>query len=133
MRFQCPDLEEVGETKWTKSSLSGGSGCCVEVAIHDEVVLVRDSKYRRSGKDPRAEPVIVLSHPQWAGFLDDVVGKTGAGGSGFSMTPEPDGTVKVTSMEDQTSLAFTASEWSAFVRGVELGEFDARTLVATNR
>jgi hypothetical protein len=37
---------EVEDLRWRKSSYSGNGGECVEVASHDGMVLVRDTKAR---------------------------------------------------------------------------------------
>jgi Domain of unknown function (DUF397) len=47
---------------WRKSSASMGAGECVEVAVSDSLVLVRDSR-RQAG------PVLVLTATQWRGLL----------------------------------------------------------------
>lgn len=53
------------EPLWRKSSLSGGTGNCVEFAAIDELVLVRDSG------DP-AGVHLRFTHAQWRCFLDAV-------------------------------------------------------------
>ncbi|MDT0417779.1 DUF397 domain-containing protein [Streptomyces sp. DSM 41982] len=56
----------MGRT-WIKSSRSGGnSGNCVEVAMGEAVVPVRDSKRADNG------PVIEFTRPAFASFLADV-------------------------------------------------------------
>ncbi|NHD17604.1 MULTISPECIES: DUF397 domain-containing protein [unclassified Actinopolyspora] len=49
-------------TRWKRSSYSGGNGNCVEVALGDEGVSVRDSK------EPFG-PVLTVSRGQWAMFV----------------------------------------------------------------
>ncbi|MFD4787653.1 DUF397 domain-containing protein [Streptomyces sp. NPDC058459] len=52
---------DLTSARWRKSSYSDGEGgSCVEVA---EGIPVRDSKVKDS-------PVLRLSHPAWADFLD---------------------------------------------------------------
>ena len=46
---------------WRKSSYSGGTGNCVEVASDLRAVAVRDSK------DPRG-PELVIAPPSWSSF-----------------------------------------------------------------
>jgi hypothetical protein len=59
---------DLPRSAWRKSSRSGSSGNCVEVAVPSEGVLVRDSKDQRG-------PVLSFTTDQWAGFLTSV--KTG--------------------------------------------------------
>jgi len=47
---------------WRKSSASGGSGECVEVAQWESSVLIRDS-HDRSG------PLLIVNSAQWLGLL----------------------------------------------------------------
>jgi hypothetical protein len=47
---------------WRKSSASGGSGECVEVAQWESSVLIRDSR-------DRSGPVLVVNATQWLGLL----------------------------------------------------------------
>jgi Domain of unknown function (DUF397) len=47
---------------WRKSSYCGNS-TCVEVALLDTQVAVRDSKYEQG-------PVLLFSKVEWAAFLD---------------------------------------------------------------
>jgi hypothetical protein len=51
------------ELEWRKSTWSGDSGNCVEVATVPTGVLVRDSK------NPDG-PILRFSHKEWATFLD---------------------------------------------------------------
>ena len=52
--------------EWFKSSYSGGSGTeCVECALVDSGILVRDSK-RGSG------PIVTLGKDAWCAFLSGV-------------------------------------------------------------
>jgi uncharacterized protein DUF397 len=52
---------------WRKSSYSGGSGGnCVEVAEHDDRVMVRDTKASGTG------PVLRFSPASWRRFAEQV-------------------------------------------------------------
>jgi len=51
---------------WRKSSFSNGQANCVEVAMLDDAVAVRDSK------DP-AGPVLVFTPTEWRAFTRGVV------------------------------------------------------------
>lgn len=55
-----------GEAVWRKSSRSGGTGDCVEVALLPETVLVRDSK------DPDG-PRLRVPVESWRVFVGGVV------------------------------------------------------------
>jgi len=52
----------VNEIVWRKSSRSGGSGDCVEVAVLEDRVLVRDSK------EPDGA-VLTFTHSEWRAFV----------------------------------------------------------------
>ena len=53
------DLTRVA---WRKSTRSGSSGNCVEVATPPEAVMVRDSKDRQG-------PMLSFTTNRWAGFV----------------------------------------------------------------
>lgn len=57
---------EVPRGLWRKSPFSGGNGACVEVAMLDDAVAVRDSK------DPDG-PVLRFTPAEWAAFTAGVV------------------------------------------------------------
>ena len=51
---------------WRKSTRSlGGSNECVEVAIRDDFVFVRDSR------DPTG-PILIFEHQSWVKFIDAI-------------------------------------------------------------
>jgi len=50
---------------WRKSSRCGAGGSCVEVALGESVVGMRDSKLSDS-------PVLMFGADQWRGFLTDL-------------------------------------------------------------
>jgi hypothetical protein len=52
----------LSRAQWKKSSYSGNSGNCVEVADLGQAVAVRDSK------DPKG-PVLVVTPSEWQGFI----------------------------------------------------------------
>lgn len=56
---------DLSHAVWRKSSISGGNGQCVEVAITDTVVGVRDTKNREGG-------TLVFRHDEWRAFLQGV-------------------------------------------------------------
>jgi hypothetical protein len=55
-------MPDLSHAVWKKSSRSSASSACVEVAVLDGAVAVRDSK------DPHG-PVLVFGADEWAGFL----------------------------------------------------------------
>jgi Domain of unknown function (DUF397) len=54
--------DDLPRALWRKSSYSGNTGNCVEVAINDCMVGMRDSK------DPNG-PVLVLTPDEWRAFV----------------------------------------------------------------
>jgi Domain of unknown function (DUF397) len=79
---------------WRKSSSSADQGGCVEVAVWETFVLVRDSQNRSGG-------LLRMTSERWREFLDYV--------RGGSITPEepgagyPDGSAGPTAVEDETA------------------------------
>jgi hypothetical protein len=57
-------MELTGAT-WRTSSRSSGNGQCVEVAITDEGVAVRDTK-------DRSKPAHTFTRPEWDAFVGGV-------------------------------------------------------------
>lgn len=56
---------DLSRAEWRKSSYSGNTGNCAEVAIMESVVGIRDSK------DPQG-PVLVFTREQWAELVQRV-------------------------------------------------------------
>ena len=56
---------DLSRAVWRKSSRSGGSGDCVEVAIAGDTIGVRDSK------DPEG-PVLRFSRSEWQALLEGI-------------------------------------------------------------
>jgi Domain of unknown function (DUF397) len=56
-------MTDAGYPTWRKSSYSSGTGNCVEVAVAEASVRVRDSKQHGCG------PVLEFSPAEWAAFL----------------------------------------------------------------
>lgn len=56
---------DLSKAVWRKGSLSSGNGQCVEVAMFDEAVAVRDSK------NPDG-PVLVFTLGEWRAFIGSV-------------------------------------------------------------
>jgi hypothetical protein len=55
---------DLSTSVWRKSTLSGSNGC-VEVAIQDDGVALRDTKDRNG-------PVLVFSPAEWEAFIGGV-------------------------------------------------------------
>jgi hypothetical protein len=55
-------MDDLSRAQWRKSSYSGNSGNCVEIAALGTVVAVRDSK------EPDG-PVLVIARAQWRQFI----------------------------------------------------------------
>jgi hypothetical protein len=53
---------DLTRAAWYKSARSSGNGNCVEVAVVDDVVGVRDSK-------DRSGPVLVFTASEWRAFV----------------------------------------------------------------
>ncbi|MEU4214059.1 DUF397 domain-containing protein [Actinoplanes sp. NPDC026623] len=56
---------DLSQAEWRTSSRSGGNGDCVEVAITDEGVAVRDTK-------DRDKPPHIYTHSEWVAFVGGV-------------------------------------------------------------
>jgi Domain of unknown function (DUF397) len=59
---------DLSRAQWKKSSYSGNSGNCVEVADLGQAVAIRDSK------DPKGA-VLVVSREEWVSFLAGAIAK----------------------------------------------------------
>jgi hypothetical protein len=55
---------DLSSANWRKSTLSASNGC-VEVAVEDDGVAVRDSKDQNG-------PVLVFARHEWAAFVGGV-------------------------------------------------------------
>ena len=53
---------DLTRAAWHKSSRSSGNGNCVEVAVVDEAVAVRDTKDRNG-------PMLVFTPAEWRAFV----------------------------------------------------------------
>ena len=66
MRGGAGSMElDLTRAQWKKSSYSGNSGNCVEVAQLGQAVAVRDSKDSEG-------PVLVVARDEWQGLLFDL-------------------------------------------------------------
>lgn len=104
---------------WFKSSLSNPSQECVEVKFDGNLVHIRDSK------DHGAGPVITIGVEHWPGVLAEALGHANAGSNrAVRIERGADGCVQLQELGSNVILAYTSAEWTAFVAGVEAGEFD---------
>lgn len=109
---------------WYKSSRSNDGPNCVEVNFDGDRVLVRDSKYLRSGRnDPAKQPVIAVPVGSWAAFLEVVCGGVVATNDVPAINHHENGDVSLS--RGHVVLTFTPSEWLAFTGGIADGEFAA--------
>jgi hypothetical protein len=111
------------DREWKKGSRSSASGCCVECLAVDDLVLIRDSKYRRDGlKAADEEPVISLRRIDWDSFILNLESDSGQAENGaVRVETGADGTRLAST--DGVILDYTAEEWHAFLAGVRDGEF----------
>jgi hypothetical protein len=66
MRGGAGSMElDLSRAQWRKSSYSGNSGNCVEVAHLGQVVAIRDSK------EPQ-EAVVVVTSDEWRKFMSQM-------------------------------------------------------------
>ncbi len=118
-------VDPLGRSEWFTSSFTNGSQACVEVRFHDDLVSIRDSKYRRDpAHDPHREPVITVTAGQWTAFLDEFTGHATRGANGALIVEDgPDGTL-LRAADQDTTLSFTHAEWQAYLAGVHAHEFE---------
>ncbi|GAA4888867.1 DUF397 domain-containing protein [Pseudonocardia sp. C8] len=106
---------------WFKSTFSNPDGNqCVEVFFGTDLVHIRDSKDRGAG------PVLSVPAGHWARFLDEVAGRAPAGSNTvIQILINSDGgaSLRAHGTPEQV-LSYTPGEWSAFVAGVRIAEFD---------
>ena len=96
---------------WIKSTKSSGSGCCVEVSLAPDEVLIRDSKFPRCDPDAGPEPIIAIDRSSWLQFLDGIPGR-GEPTPSLEALPQPDRGMTLRSLADGVELNFTAPEWA---------------------
>ncbi|WP_084789439.1 DUF397 domain-containing protein [Saccharomonospora iraqiensis] len=106
-------------TGWFKSSFSNPSQECVEINFDSDRVHIRDSK------DHGVGPKITIGAEHWPGVLAEALGHAEAGSnSAVRIEVGDDGSVRVQALDSHVILAYTRSEWAAFVAGAVDGEFD---------
>ncbi|MTE11890.1 DUF397 domain-containing protein [Nocardia sp. CT2-14] len=115
-------------TGWFTSSRTNNGNQCVEVRFDGDVVLIRDSKYRR---DPEHrledEPIITVAAAEWMTFLAVVRGRLA---ERTPLIAETGADGRTTLRHGHTTLIYTPGEWRAFVAGARDGEFDRIPLPA---
>jgi hypothetical protein len=63
-------LAGLSSAAWRKSSYSACNGNCVEVAVHRDLIGVRDTKDEGRG------PVLIFDGAAWRSFIDSLKGGT---------------------------------------------------------
>lgn len=105
-------------TGWFKSSFSNPALNCVEVCFDHEWVHIRDTKDHGNG------PTITLPVGRWSEFLTEAMDHVPDGGSHTVIIDSKlDGGTHLRTPGSEIILAYTASEWTAFVSGIRIGEF----------
>ncbi|MEU8394921.1 DUF397 domain-containing protein [Nonomuraea sp. NPDC048892] len=102
----------VSNLAWRISTFSGNGQSCVEVAPAAESVLVRHSKNPAAG-------LLSYSYPEWNTLI------VGARGERCPFAEVSSSAVVLTD-SGHRSIAYTPTEWRAFVRGVTANEFSFR-------
>jgi hypothetical protein len=99
----------------------------------DGTLAVRDSKFRRNpSNDLSSEPIMTLPSEEWPSFLAGAAVADPRPCRSVRLLELPDGFVKLQGA-DGTELVYRPDEWTAFLNGVALGEFEldrVRTLTA---
>ncbi|MBH0777705.1 DUF397 domain-containing protein [Nocardia bovistercoris] len=115
---------KINDSTWTKSTFSDHGNACVEVRIHNDTVLIRDSKF---AGDPSLQPIIAVPVALWSDFLSTVSDdSSGAGRTELGIPRvEHDPATGTTTLIDavETTLVYTAEEWRAFLDGVRHDQF----------
>ncbi|QBS45880.1 DUF397 domain-containing protein [Nocardia sp. CS682] len=113
---------------WRKSSFSNNGGAsCVELNFAGDRVFLRDSKYLRDpANDPNSQPLLSMEAALWPVFCADVVRSVQRRIHGLPVIDRrSDGWVTVRAEgSDGVVLTFTPDEWTAFIDGIEAGEFE---------
>lgn len=105
---------------WFKSSFSDSSNNCVVVRFSDELVLIRDDKYRG---EAHLQPTIAIPAAHWPDFLELALGQNvPAADIGLPTISADESGARITDAVG-TTLLFTDAEWTAFTAGIRAGEF----------
>ncbi|MGI9001852.1 MAG: DUF397 domain-containing protein [Pseudonocardia sp.] len=120
-----PRVDAPQQSEWFKSSVSSSDGSCVEVRFHDDLVSIRDSKYRRDpAHDPHREPILTVTAEQWTAFLNNLTDPTNPRTGGALLVESSPGGPLLRATDRDTTLHFTHAEWQSFLTGVHAHEFD---------
>ncbi|MGQ4599538.1 DUF397 domain-containing protein [Nocardia sp. R6R-6] len=115
---QC--VEVAPSAGWRTSSHSSNGEGCVELVPSSTVVYVRHSKHPDAG-------TIAFDLAEWACFVDAAHAK--AMGNVGSVVVAQDGTDTLVTSPD-VQLRFNEAEWTAFLAGADDGEFAFRSAAA---
>jgi hypothetical protein len=97
------------------------NGTCILIGFNQGHVILRDSKQDHLGEN---QPEIRLPDTEFAGFVALLDGRaTHPEPVGLTVEHDPNGGVIIRSDHDGVALVFDGDERSAFLAGVDNGEF----------
>ncbi|WP_405135112.1 DUF397 domain-containing protein [Nocardia sp. NBC_01388] len=106
-------------TEFFKSTYSGANQSCVEIAHHEDIVLIRDSKYVGPAE---IQPLVTIPAAHWTQFLELALGGNSGQLGELAVTVHKDGGASIAGPDEV--LDYTSDEWDAFLKGVCDRQFD---------
>lgn len=113
-------------SRWTTSTFSGNQGgACVEVKVDGDMMLVRDTKFRRNpANHGQVQPQIEIPVSLWPDVCERTIAMSSFVVPGsVQVTIHSNGAA--TFENPGTKLEFTPEEMDAFAKGLIDGEFAA--------